>query len=219
MDAPILGADAFGILVKNFTEQQAAVLQGTLRIEGVETEIVDHSHLPALPPAKVVNRLECLPQHLLVYDPVGRSFPVAWPHVMLIAAGWVRITEFVRERRETVSARSAGDYRLKPVTDYTSREETDFRCRAEIILSSGVMRFSIDAEKFNFGYLGDRKTPDSAQNFTRLIQDTVQFSTNAGRNRGAEAIRVQSDQMFLYPSKNAFHEEIVWMLWQIKKSS
>ena len=72
-DAHILGQDAFGILVKNFSEEQAGALQGALRGEGVETEIVDQSFLPELPPKKIVQRLDCLPEHLLIYDPLGRT--------------------------------------------------------------------------------------------------------------------------------------------------
>jgi hypothetical protein len=30
-------------------------------------------------------------------------------------------------------------------------------------------------------------------------------------------IRANTDSTFTYPSKNAFYEEIVWTLWQMKK--
>src|SRR6185436_1321218 len=100
-DAAILGKDAFGVLVKNFSEQQAAALQGALRREGIETEIVDQSFLPELPATKFVSRVDCRPEHLLIYDPLGRSFPLPWPHLMFIAAGNVKLSEFVREREAT----------------------------------------------------------------------------------------------------------------------
>jgi len=81
-----------------------------------------------------------------------------------------------------------------------------------------VLRFCLNAEKFNFSYLGERKTKDPARNFALLIQDAIQFSPHAARNRGAESIRVDREQVFAYPSKNAFHEEVVWILWQMKKA-
>src|SRR5687768_9952591 len=99
-DAHILGKDAFGILVKNFSEEQAGSLQRALRDEGMETEIVDQSLLPEIPPKKIVHRLDCLPEHLLIFDPLGRSFSLDWRHVMVVAAGAVRLTEFVQRRQE-----------------------------------------------------------------------------------------------------------------------
>src|SRR5204863_10184035 len=48
------------------------------------------SDLPQLPPAKFVRRMDCLAEALVVYDPIGRAFPVSWAQVMLVAAGKVR---------------------------------------------------------------------------------------------------------------------------------
>jgi len=108
-DGHVLGNDAFGILVKDFSEQQAGALQANLRAEGVETEIVEQSFLPQLPPIKFVHRLECSSQHLMIHDPLGRAFPVEWRNIMLIAAGSVRLSKFVSKVKARVSA---GKYHL-----------------------------------------------------------------------------------------------------------
>ena len=216
-DGHILGRDAYGVLVKNFPAEHAVALQGALRIEGVETEIVDESYLPAMPPGKQINRLDCVPEHLLIYDPLGRSFPLPWPHVMLIAAGMARVTEFVRVPEESRKVRfnmNGGAY-VEHRTEYHSREERNEQCVAEIIISGAVLRYSINAERFNFMSLGGRRTGDATQDFALLIQDLARFATNAVLNRGAEAIR--RNQPFAYPTRNAFQEEIVWTLWQMKK--
>src|SRR6185503_18589726 len=71
-DAFILGKDAFGILVKDLSEEQAGALQGALRIEGIKTEIVDHALLPPLPQTHFVRQMECSPENLLIFDPLGR---------------------------------------------------------------------------------------------------------------------------------------------------
>ena len=89
------------------------------------------------------------------------------------------------------------------------------QCVAEIIISGAVLRYSINAERFNFMSLGGRRTGDVTQDFALLIQDLARFATNAVLNRGAEAIR--RNQPFAYPTRNAFQEEIVWTLWQMKK--
>lgn len=216
-DAHILGRDAFGIIVKNFPGDRAAALQGALRLEGIETEIVDETHLPAVPPGKQISRVDCVPEHLLIYDPLGRSFPLPWPHVMVLAAGMTRITEFVRvpEAVRTVRYNMHGGSYVEERTEYRSREERNVQCLAEIIITGAVLRYSITAERFNFICLGERRTRDVTQNFSLLIQELARFASHAALNRGASTILQQ--QPFAYPTKNAFHEEIVWTLWQLKK--
>src|SRR5260370_18892967 len=97
-DAVVLANDAYGILVKHLSCEDAATLQGALQAEGVQTEIVDERSLPTLPTTKFVHRLDCLPESLLIYDPLGRGFPLEWPHVMMVAAGPARL-EATRQPR------------------------------------------------------------------------------------------------------------------------
>ncbi len=219
MDARILGNDAFGILVKNFSESQAAAMQGALRIEGVETEIVDQSLLPVLPAKHNVHRLDCAPEHLMIYDPVGRGFALDWRHIMFIAAGAVRLTEFVRERqrREKISYTGGGEPYRDVDYDLVSREEQNFHLLADVIVAGGTLRYSLQADKFNFGYLGSRQVQETAANFSLLVRDFAQFGTAAMLNRGAKTIQIGASEGFTYPSQNAFTEEIVWSLWQLKK--
>jgi hypothetical protein len=218
-DAQILGNDAFGILVKNFSEPQALAMQGALRAEGVETETVDQALLPVLPAKHIVHRLDCTPEHLLIYDPVGRSFALDWQHITLIATGAVRLTEFVRERqpRQKISYNGYGMAIRDVDYDLVSREEQNFHLLAELIVAGGTLRYALQADKFNFDYLGPRKVKDAAANFELLIRDLTQFGTSAALNRGTEAIQKGDSIGFTYPSQNAFYEEIVWSLWQLKK--
>jgi hypothetical protein len=220
-DAHILGKDAFGILVKDFSEQQAGVMQGALRIEGIETEIVDQSFLPSLPTTKFVRRLDCSPEHLLLYDPVGRSFALDWRHIIFIAAGAVRLIDFVRDQETRQRVRYTAGGMPYQDTEYEtfSREEQNSHLIGEIIITGATLRYSFDADNFNFVYLGERNTKDRAANFVSLVRDLTQFGANAQLNRGAAAMRGDAAQIFSYPSKNAFYEEIIWTLWQMKKAA
>jgi hypothetical protein len=217
-DASILGNDAFGILVKDFSETQAGALQGALRAEGVETEIVDRSHLPALPQTHFVHRLDCTPEHLLIYDPLGKSFTLDWRHIMFVAAGSVRPTDFVRhQEKQPVPYHRRGRMIEEVECETVSREEQNFHLLAEIIVTDAVLRYSVTADKFNFAYLGERNMQSTEANFSLLVRDLVTFGANAALNRGAEALSQDATKMFSYPSKNAFYEEIVWSLWQLRK--
>jgi hypothetical protein len=219
-DAHFLGRDAFGILVKGFSEEQAGALQGALRREGVETEIVDQSFLPDLPPKKLVQRLDCQPEHLLIYDPLGRAFPLDWRHVMFVAAGAVPLTEFVQYQQKPLNPVPLSHHYLEEKEYETiSREEQRLHLVGEIVITGAVLRYTLTASKFNFAYLGPRNMGNVAANFALLMRDVIQSSANARLNRGAEALRSDATKILSYPSKNAFYEEIVWMLWQMRKSA
>lgn len=99
-DAGTFCKETFGIIVRNFTGPQAQALHAGLKAEGVETEIIEDTQLPAVPVTKVVRKLECPAEALMIYDPYGRKFSVAWGHVTIIAAGEVRKSTFDRQRSE-----------------------------------------------------------------------------------------------------------------------
>jgi hypothetical protein len=155
----------------------------------------------------------------MIYDPAGRGFALEWRHVLFIAAGAVRQTEFVRERQrnEKVSYNGWGMAVRDVDYDLASREEQNFHLLAEILVAGGTLRYSLQADKFNFDYLGARKVLQTAANFALLVRDLAQFGTTAVLNQGAEAIQNGVAGGFTYPSQNAFTEEIVWSLWQLKK--
>jgi len=217
-DAPILANDAFGILVKNLDAQAAAAFQGALRSEGIGTELVPMSALPPLPPAKSVRRLACGRDALLVFDPLGRSFPVEWQHVMLVAAGNARVREFrpvTKLVRAPLSGRDPLDQpALQPQTH--RREESIVKPLLEIILARGVQRFSVEVDRLLFEYLGARKQAEAWANLTLVVRDLLEHAPHALANRGAFHLQQEPPTGFDYPSKNAFFEEIIWMLWKMK---
>ena len=76
IDAQTFANDAYGILVKNISAEQATAFSQALLGQGIETEVVAENELPPLPQTKFVQRLDCRPDALLIYDPLGRSFPL-----------------------------------------------------------------------------------------------------------------------------------------------
>ncbi len=220
MDAHVLGNDAFGILVKNFPMDNAVAMQGALRREGVETEIVEQRLLPVMPETKFVNRLNCLEAGLEIFDSIGRSFVIEWGHVMLLTAGAVTTNEFVRKvvERPVTRYTGDGDAYVEYQSDVSHKEQRAVRLLLEIVLTRGVMRYSVSAEKFNFSHLADRMTRNVSQNFQTLVRDLARFAPHAGMSRGVMSLVQEGKEIFSYPSKNAFFEEIVWMLWRIQQA-
>jgi len=226
-DAHTLANDAFGILVNNLSPADAMTLQGALHAEGIDTAAVLQTDLPQLPSTKFVHQLDCVPDALVVHDAIGREVPVPWDHIMLIAAGSVRLTVFEQERvvpgQSSVQTtlepwwlvRPRGRVASQPAPEYTTREKQAPKHLLEVLLAGAVARFQVEGERFRFNYLGDRKRPELVENFAMLAQDVMKFAPHAIVNRGAYFLRENSTSVFEYPSKHAFHEEITWMLWQM----
>ena len=102
-----------------------------------------------------------------------------------------------------------------PLREVRVREEQTFHSILEIVLIRGVMRFQTTADKFLFAYLGERKKAALLANFALLLRDVMKYAPQTLVNRGAYLLREETASLFEYPSKNAFYEEITWMLWQM----
>jgi len=214
LDAHTLAQDGYGILIRRLSQENAGALQLALRNQGMETELVPEQNLPTLPAGKQVHRLDYSLEALLIYDPGGRGFPLPWGHIYMIAAGKVRLNEFrtVESRRRRWVSSESGD--MDWVTDTRRREERTDRLVMEIILSGAVMRYSVVAEHFNYAYLGERMRRSSEENFALLTQDLMARAPHAILNRGAYYLRDQATDPMSYPTRNAFNEEIIWLLWR-----
>src|SRR5262249_51253096 len=93
LDAFSFGPDAYGMLARCLAFEQATKLKNSLASQGAETEVLAESELPPLPDARIVHQLDCTPDALLVYDALGRSSPVPWRDISIIAAGCVLMAE------------------------------------------------------------------------------------------------------------------------------
>jgi hypothetical protein len=222
VDAAMLSRDAFGILARSFEPERAQKLQSALAAQGVETEIVEDASLPALPDLRIVHRLDSTPDALMICDPLGRSFPLPWKNVMLIAAGKVRMTEF-----KTIDVPhpviSYGGYGRRGesavVIHHETHEEQNDRWLLEVVITGAALRYSIVADRplsLLFQYLGDRRTVDLATNFKLVVQDLIANAPEAAVNRGAYYLRENSAEPFYYPMKKAFYDEMTWLLWKMK---
>lgn len=222
-DAPNVARDAFGILARRLDAATAAALRDALAAEGIPTEVVPEARLPALPPGRTVRQLECHSDALMIFDPLNRRFPVAWKHLTLVAAGEVRGQEFVAVRRpERDPFAATGRFKAGDLEGFTTgirwerstREQTVLQPVLELVLGGAAQRLIVEVTPSLFGPLGEARRPDLWENFTRLVRLLLQHAPHARPNRGAWCLRREPPARFSYPSRNAFHEELIWMLWQ-----
>jgi hypothetical protein len=216
LDAQTVANDAYGILLRDLQANEASALREALLKEGVATELVEEAKLPTIPPARVARQAEFQPTHLTLYDSMKRASEILWSDIILIAAGYVRMREMRKHRTalEEPSLVGAG-VAVDLASSVETREEEHDHLLLDIFLNAGTARFSIAADEFAFDHLGGRLTDDLAVNFVLLIQDLVAQAPQAGLNRGAFKASQRPPELFPYPSKAAFNEEITWMLWRI----
>lgn len=222
-DGMLLARDAFGILVKNFPREDALLVKKRLAAEGIESEVVPERELPVLPPVKMIRRLDCTPDKLLIYDPLSRAIPLAFADVLMVAAGKVPFIEHSRNRTSRLAFESRsgiGPDDANVVIEYRSKEEQKVHLVLEIVVKRCALRFRAQAGNLQFESLGKRKTNNLERNFQLLLEDLFRSVPGALRNRGAhylEQKNPEQSEVFLYPSKNAFYEEIIWLLWRSQR--
>lgn len=218
MDAFSFGRDAFGLLARALAPDHARALQTGFAAQGVETEVVEDASLPVLPQLRMVHKLDPAPEALMICDPLGRSFPLPWQHVMMVAAGLVQVSEF--KSVEVARVVRPGPHRqLTVVHEHESKEERFDHWLVDVVITGGTLRYNVVADRpgsFLFQYLGDRKTRNLATDFKQLIQDLAARAPNATVNRGASCLCQNTEKPFRYPSKTAFYNEMIWLLWKMK---
>ena len=220
MDVTILGKDAYGVLVKGFELDRASAMQSALAAQGVETEVVDDAALTELPPPRPLTKVEFAPEALGIYDLMGRSVPLEWKNISVIAAGRVPLVDFARDLVSKVVTRPAGRHvDLKVVTEVVTREEQKKHLLLEIITCGGELRYHAVADRLEahllFQCLGQRRGKDPAANLALFVRDVARFAPGAVLNHGAYYMCENSDPSFSYPSKTAFYREITWLLWMV----
>jgi hypothetical protein len=162
--------------------------------------------------------MELLPEHLTMYDPMRRAFTVPWHDLLFIAAGKVRLQEFYRGKAAPEAPRARATGVSPPAgSDKNTWREYSYHLMLDIVLRDALTRYSIDANAFVFDYAGTEVSQDMPSSFALLVQDLAKSAPHAGLNRGAVLFCKQAEEVFTYPSKAAFFDEITWMLWRIGK--
>ncbi len=215
-DAALAARDAFGVLVEKLPFDSAAAVQQALAAQGVATEVVDQAELVRPPPAKRLRRLDCLAEHLVVYDALGRPRPTPWAQVRVIAAGTVPRVETRRVETERM-VRTPVQHIPVVVVDFQDKEETNLRTVLELLVEAAPPRYRAFADEFHYAYLDSRLAGTAAENFVLMVRDLLRLAPDAMVGRGALALTHEPPQTFSYPGEHAFEEEIVWLLWKLRR--
>ena len=238
-DAKILSADAFGILADGLSAESARTLANELARLGVTVEVVSEQAIPKLPDSHTLRRGGCYENVFMATDSLGRDEPVDWSRVVLLSAGIVPIREakrIVRTRyKSALSLPVTGGACLgmmlsptgaitaaylqaaygAPERDVSIRYKTKSHGIVDVFVDCEPYYYRIVGDKFNYSYLGQRRSRKKLENFAMMVGDLVSGAQGAALNRGAVAIRDEGlEAKFAYPTRHAFEEETIWLLYK-----
>jgi hypothetical protein len=216
LDAMNMTGDGYGIIVEDLSLDQAQEIGNALENVGIHNRVMNQDDLPALAAAKQVRRLDCLPENLVIYDPLGRPVNVPWEEVRLLAAGLVRLPEMQRTEKERAVNRGTGWQGGSVPTvmiDVAEREVRKDKLMLELLIGGSCARFRVMADKCRYDYLQTRLRRRVEENFRLLVKDLVAYSVNALLTQGAAALADDALPVCKYPSRHAFEEEIIWLFW------
>jgi hypothetical protein len=227
MDASVVGRPDCGILVRNLTLEQGTVLQSNLKAAGIETEVVCQTALPALPNSKVIRSMEIASNTLTLRDCLQHAVKIGVHDLKLLAAGSVRLAAFARERKEVEETRVEWVHCYHAVfpivkretrVRHVEREAEQWALRAEILCPIVTQCFIIEGEDFDYSCLGSAMTEDVATNFCILIRELAAKFSPPLLSRGVSSIIGDPPEFAYYPNKDAFRDELIWLLWREQAS-
>lgn len=217
-DAATMARDAYGIIVRGRSLDSARALRAALAQEGVEALIVDQARLPKVPPGQRLLRAAVREEGLVAADLHGRERTVAWEHVLLVAAGAIRTTEASRRVTRHVDVHVHPSHHGAGTTVVSWRVETEHRESVSLLLHMVLdvepARYAVEGTRFNYDYLGPRRTGGKPQDYLLLAADVLAHTGHASRTIGAKALEDGRGATCEYPSRDTFEEEITWLLWQ-----
>ncbi|HEY3914770.1 MAG TPA: hypothetical protein VGN61_09820 [Verrucomicrobiae bacterium] len=220
-DAGILGRDAYGVLLNGLELVQASALQSALARHGIETEAVDEAALTDLPVPRQLTKVSFTPEALEIYDVMGRTFPLEWGQIAIIAAGRVWLTDFISElvRKEMMRVGGRhGDYAPTVKVEKVTTEARNQHLLLEIITHGAAARYQVKADLpetlLLYQCLGERRSKDPVVNLCLFVQEMARYAPQAALNYGAYKLCESGDAAFTYASKTAFYREITWLSWR-----
>ncbi|MBX3734172.1 MAG: hypothetical protein KF791_16475 [Verrucomicrobiae bacterium] len=189
-DARFVADDAFGILARDLSLEDALFLQQSLGAEGIEIEVAPESDLPRLPEPRLFDFAACTPEHLVLYDPLGRPTDVPWDQVTVVAAGF--------------------DQRQLKIEIIVGDAETRYQSTLDRLQFDRMPAYIDDSEPDNRG--------ESFRKLVRdvVLHCDGAHVNQAARLLAGGNLEGDVTRDITYPRPMAYTEELVWLLWRAR---
>ncbi len=210
-DQMVLAKNCWGILAENLSAEDANTLLESLSQAGIACRICRTSALPSLPQAEELISI----QHL----------PAAKP--ILIASAAITVTSTTtRSVKEGPSAAqkilSTGILLTTGLPIHIGGKErdvektqrqSDLACYLDLVYRNPSRRLRVDAQKFDYSFLKERKLYQVFGNFKLLIGDVVKVAPEAWQNNGTRVLMEGKPiQTMGYTSLADLERESRWLL-------
>ncbi len=210
VDAGAIQRDSFGILLRRLSEAHARVACGALAAVGYEAHAVDEAQLLGLPQLKSRIVIDPADDALRMADVLNRVEVVPYDQVVLVGAGMVGSPRFLRSRERVTGLM---DPYAWPVYTLDVTEATHFAPRLEMLFACEPWRVQAEGRRMSYRCLGERKTHRAEVNFMLLVRRLAERTGRQVLTRGAAAVASLDDTVAVYPTNNAFEEELIWHAW------
>ncbi len=207
-DCARISADWFGILCSGLELPDALAFQEGLRGRGCETEIVIDHEVPALHEDFRCQRVELENDAIILTSSMGRRFTRPKADLVFISSGFLdkeRLVTSVELQLETRHT-SNGSYTLPVQKTVRKTEERSF-FRVDFFFSSDPRRTSLETSEESVMFYGERLL--RLRNTTEILVLMVDLQSLLPPERMNCGLRNLSTQT-LYPSMNAYQEELRW---------
>lgn len=191
-DARFVADDAFGILARDLSMEDALFLQQALGAEGVEIEVTPESDLPRAPDPRLFDFVECAPDALVLYDPLERVTRIPWASVTIIAAGY--------DQREFKLELQVGD------------AEARYKSNLVRLCWNRMPQYIDESEPENTGESYRRLVCDL------IGHCPVALHNHAARRLGQKDLAGDVTAAITYPRPMAYTEELTWLMWRVRNA-
>jgi hypothetical protein len=193
----IVRYDALNALKRNpyipFEDLSAEAAGAGLRVlsqDGVRAAVVGAERLPARPRAFTVHNADALEDGLRVQTSLaGKMRTVTWEEVEVVSAATVSETSIAhgldggRARDDVTAARyaAAASYGMVGVSRAARSGQDEYKPQSKselyqvlcVMPATAEVEIRFRADQFNYDYLGERLTANSAENFRLLAADVL----------------------------------------------
>ena len=192
------------------SEHRHDELQARLLQQGIVVERTKDAWL-GVPRSTSCRRAAVEPEGLKVFDLYGRDTLIPFHRVLLLACGVVTRGEV--ERTKDARTVRHGRHAIEVEdAEYGVVERDDVVL--DIVTAEPTRRYRIEANRFDYGYLGDRKRANSAENLAMLIGDVMAARPAIATGPGVERLLAGARKHERYRNARELDLEIAWLLWR-----
>jgi hypothetical protein len=207
-DCARISAEWFGILISGISFEDATAFQEGLRAKGCETDVVIDHEVPALHHDFRCQRLDLEKNAVVLTSSMGRRLVRPRQELVFVSCGFLDKSRLVSKTELQIETRHTGrgSYSI-PVQKTVRKEEEKSFFRVDFFFASEPRRVSLETSEESVMFYGERLL--RLRNTTEILVLMVDLQSLLPPERMNRGLRELSTGK-LYPSQNAYHEELRW---------